>query len=332
MLQYLWGVLMKSILIIFTGGTISMHYDQVFSKSVIEDNHQLLIEKIESKVSNIKIDSLVYSMIPSPAITPFDMFRIGLLVEEKISSAKYDGIVITHGTDTLSETAYFLDLFLNIENPVVLTGSMRNYDEVGYDGFSNLVSAILVAACNKSSNRGVLVCLNDEINSATEVLKTHTIALGTFKSLEFGPLGLVDEKTVSYYRDITYKRMHIPIKSLTKKVEIVKVVSGFDPDLIDYYIKKKTDGLILEAMGRGNVPPTMIESLKKAIAANISVVITSKCPMGRVRDTYAYEGGGFHLKSLGVLSGGSLSSEKARLKLMMVLSAGLDPKKYFIDD
>ncbi len=320
---------MKTILLIFTGGTISMSYDKVVSKSVVHDNHDELLKKVAAKIENVNLESIIYSLVPSPSITPNDMLEIGKLIEKKFATENISGVVITHGTDTLEETAYFLDLFLNEKKPVVLTGSMRNFDEVGYDGFSNLVSAILVALSPESNNRGVLVCLNDEINSAVEVMKTHTLALDTFKSLEFGPLGLVDEKTVIYYRDATYEKEHIKPTELDKRVEIIKVVSGEDGKIIDFYINEKVSGIIIESLGRGNVPKIMVPQIKKALKHNISVVITSRCPMGLVRDTYAYEGGGYHLKNLGVLSGGSLASEKARLKLMAILSLNLDPKDFF---
>lgn len=321
---------MKRILIIFTGGTISMSFDGDSNKSVINDNHDELLNKIKSRFSDdASFDSYVFSMVPSPSFTPNDMFKLGQLVDYKLESEGYDGVVITHGTDTLEETAFFLDVFLQTKKPVVLTGSMRNFDELGYDGFSNLLSAILVALSGQSYNRGVLVCLNDEINAANEVQKSHTVALDTFKSLEFGPIGLVDEKTVIYYRLSGYKSVKVHPSSLNKRVEIVKVTAGSNSSLIDYYIKEHVDGLIIEGLGRGNVPILMVDGIKRAIALGIKVVITSRCPMGRVRDTYAYEGGGFHLKTLGVLSGGDLTSEKARLKLMLILSANLDPENYF---
>ena len=321
---------MKRILIIFTGGTISMSFDGDSNKSVINDNHDELLNKIKSRFSDdASFDSYVFSMVPSPSFTPNDMFRLGQLVDHKLESEGYDGVVITHGTDTLEETAFFLDVFLQTKKPVVLTGSMRNFDELGYDGFSNLLSAILVTLSEQSYNRGVLVCLNDEINAANEVQKSHTVALDTFKSLEFGPIGLVDEKTVIYYRLSGYKSVKVHPSFLNKRVEIVKVTAGSNSSLIDYYIKERVDGLIIEGLGRGNVPSLMVDGIKRAISLGIKVVITSRCPMGRVRDTYAYEGGGFHLKTLGVLSGGDLTSEKARLKLMLILSAHLDPENYF---
>jgi L-asparaginase len=198
---------------------------------------------------------------------------------------------------------------------------MRNFSELGYDGFSNLLSAILVASEKTSYNRGVLVCLNDEINAASEVTKTHTLALDTFKSMEFGPLGIVDEQDVIYYRESTKRKSNITPARLKANVEIIKVVTGQDSSLLYYYITtNKVQGIVLEAFGRGNVPPTMVDGIKRAIDKGIKIVLTSRCPKGRVRDSYGYDGGGYHLKQLGVLFSGDLSSQKARLKLMLALS------------
>ncbi|NMA05937.1 MAG: asparaginase [Acholeplasmataceae bacterium] len=319
---------MKKILIVFTGGTISMTSFGESSKSDILDNHDELIKIIEPKFSNTKLEGFVYSMVPSPSLTPNDMLKIGSLIDSKLENENFDGVVITHGTDTLEETAYFLDLYLDTKKPVVLTGSLRNFDELGYDGYSNLLSAILVSLSDKSYGRGVLVCLNDEINSAVEVTKTHTFALDTFKSLEFGPLGLVDENNVIYYRDASYQSDYIRPKSLNKKVEILKLSSGSDPKILDYYLEN-VDGLVLEGFGRGNVSEVFIPGIKKLIEKGITVIITSRCPMGRIRDTYSYLGGGHHLKRLGVLGGGSLPSHKVRIKLLLILSSGLNPKDYF---
>lgn len=312
---------MKKILIVFTGGTISMTNDDQTSKSVISNNESDLISKIRKRFHNITLVPHLFSMKPSPSITPDDMLQIGQLIDQYLTDDDYVGAVVTHGTDTLEETAFFLDLYIKTKKPVVVTGSMRNFSELGYDGFSNLLSAILVASSPNSYNRGCLVVLNDEINSALEVTKTHTLALDTFKSLEFGPLGIVDEQDVTYYRDSAKKKYHLTPSQLKANVEIVKVVTGQNGDLIDFFIQSnKVQGIVLEAFGRGNVPPMMVPSIKRALDQGIKVVLTSRCPKGRVRDTYGYEGGGYHLKQLGVLFAGDLSSQKARIKLMLALS------------
>jgi L-asparaginase len=227
--------------------------------------------------------------------------------------------VITHGTDTLEETAYFLDLYLSSSKPVVFTGSMRSYSELGFDGLSNLVSSILVAAHNDSRDKGVLVCLNDEINTASEVTKSHTLSLDTFKSLEFGPIGIVEQENVIYTRKAPDFRKIINPNSVVQDVEIVKASAGTSSQILNFLIDSGSKGIVLEALGRGNVPPMMVPGIKRAIENNIPVVLTSRCPKGRVLDNYGYEGGGHHLRQLGVIFTSNLNAQKARIRLMLTL-------------
>lgn len=319
----------KTILIIFTGGTISMAKHKETSKAIISDNHSELLQNIASELKNIDLKSHQFSLKPSPAITPNDMFELANLVKTYLNDPKIDGIVITHGTDTLEESAYFLDLFLDTDKPVVFTGSMRNFSELGFDGLSNLVSSILVAAHPDSKKTGVLVVMNDEINAAAEVTKTHTLSLDTFKSLEFGPIGIVEQDNVLYYRQTHYPHVHISPKSIETRVEIIKAYAGSSSVLLNLLIDHGLKGVVIEALGRGNVPPQMLDGIQRAISLNIPVLITSRCPKGRVLDSYGYEGGGHHLKQLGAVFTENLSSQKARIRLMLALgqSSSLDEIK-----
>jgi L-asparaginase len=322
----------KTILIIFTGGTISMEKNSQTSKATIRDNQKELIDNISSELKNINLVSEFFSLKPSPSITPDDMFQLAKLTQQKLEQDGIDGVVITHGTDTLEESAYFLDLYLETKKPVVFTGSMRNYSELGFDGLSNLVSSILVAASDQSKRMGVLVCLNDEINSAAEVTKTHTLALDTFKSLEFGPIGIVEQDNVLYYRETHHKSYLLQPTNIEQHVEIVKVYSGSSSVILNSLIDHGTKGIVLEALGRGNVPPQMVPGIQRAIEKNIPVLITSRCPKGRVLDSYGYEGGGHHLKQLGVIFTENLNSQKARIQLILALGITSDIdiiKSYF---
>ncbi len=317
----------KSIMLIFTGGTISMEKHAQTKKTVVTDNHNLLIDNIRLELKHIDILVHNFSTKPSPSVLPDDMFNLARLTESYLRDDSIHGVVITHGTDTMEETAYFLDLYLNMKKPVVFTGSMRNFSELGYDGLSNLVSSILVAASDLSKNRGVLVVMNDEINSAVEVTKSHTLALDTFKSLEFGPIGIIDQERVLYYRRTPPRPHYVQPSSLETSVEVVKCYAGSNSLLLNLLIDHGVKGLIIEGLGRGNVPPQMVDGITRAIDMNIPVVLTSRCPEGRVLDTYDYVGGGDHLKRLGVVFVRNLSSQKARLKLMFALSVSSTPKE-----
>lgn len=314
----------KSILIIFTGGTISMEKNTLTHKATIRDNQHELLENIASELKDIELKSHLFSLKPSPAMTPDDMLSLAILTQQQLESSDIDGIVVTHGTDTLEETAYFLDLYLDTKKPVVFTGSMRNFSELGFDGLSNLVSSILVAASEQSKHMGVLVCLNDEINSAAEVTKSHTLSLDTFKSLEFGPLGIVEQDNVLYYRQTHHQSFLLQPTRIEKRVEIIKVYSGISSDILNLLLDYGVKGIVLEALGRGNVPPTLVPGIKKAIELNIPVLITSRCPKGRVLDSYGYEGGGHHLQQLGVIFTENLNSQKARIQLILALGITQD--------
>ena len=310
----------KTILIIFTGGTISMQKLDSSSKTNITDNQSELLNSITSEISGIQLLSHQFSLMPSPSMTPKNMLSLAQLTDSYLLKDEIDGVVITHGTDTIEESAYFLDIYLESKKPVVFTGSMRSFSELGYDGLSNLVSSIRVASSSDSRDKGVLLVMNDEINAASEVTKTHTLALDTFKSMEFGHIGIIDEENVLYYHDAHHKHLHLKPSILNASVEIIKVYSGSSSLILNLLIERGINGIVIEALGRGNVPPPMISGIQLAIEKGIPVVLTSRCPMGRVLDTYGYEGGGHHLKSMGVIFAENLNSQKARIKLLIALS------------
>lgn len=312
--------LKKKIAVIFTGGTISM----TVNKDTNAATPSLSSEDIMALVHHIKdfaeVKLIDFSAIPGPHMTPEKMMDLKILVQKQCERADIFGVVITHGTDNLEETAYLLDLTLDTSKPVVVTGSMRNASELGYDGPSNLASAILTAIEDDSFNRGVLVVLNDEINDAREVTKTHTMSLDTFKSLEFGPLGIVDSNHVIYYRNQTFTSTTIDTNTLESDVALIKVASGMDARILDFLVADQTKGIVIEGMGRGNVPPGMMPGIKKAIEANIPVVLVSRNPLGRIMPSYGYEGGGLDLKNTGVILARNLNGQKARIALMLALS------------
>ncbi|QAT62277.1 MULTISPECIES: asparaginase [Tissierellales] len=309
----------KKVAIIFTGGTISMKIDPRIHAAI----PALSSEEILSMVTNIEkaaeIEIIDFANLPSPHITPDIMMKLSQTVKKTISREDINGVVVTHGTDTLEETAYLLDLTIKTEKPIVVVGAMRNSSELGYDGSSNLSAAICTATSEDAKNKGVLVVMNNEVNSASEVTKTNTLSLDTFKSPEFGPLGIIDNDEVIFYRDIPYKQ-HIQTESIESKVGLVKCVSGMESDILHFLIDSGYKGIVLEALGRGNIPPKMMEGVEKSINKNIPVVMVSRCPTGRVLDSYGYAGGGKTLRELGVIFGGDLPGQKARIKLMLALS------------
>lgn len=313
----------NKVAIIFTGGTISMKVDPRLKAAI----PALSSEEIMAMVTNIEkladIEVINYSNIASPHITPAMMLDIAKLVKETTSRDDIVGVIVTHGTDSLEETAYLIDLMIDTHKPIVIVGAMRNSSELGYDGSSNLAAAICTAASKSARNKGVLVVMNNEVNAASEVTKTNTLSLDTFKSPEFGPLGIVDNDEVIFYRNIV-SRQFIDTDILEDKVALIKSVPGIESDILNFYIDSGYKGIVIEAMGRGNVPPALIPGITRAIQHYIPVVMVSRCPTGRVLDTYGYEGGGKHLRELGVILGGNLPGQKIRIKLMLALGLTKD--------
>ena len=309
----------NKIAIIFTGGTISMKIDPRIHAAI----PALSSEEIMAMVTNIEkfsdIEIINFANLPSPHITPKKMMELSMLVNKTINRDDITGVVVTHGTDTLEETAYLLDLTVNTEKPIIVVGAMRNSSELGYDGSSNLSAAICTGISKNAKGKGVLVVMNNEVNAASEVTKTNTLSLDTFKSPEFGPLGIVDNDEVIFYRDIV-NRQFIDTKEIEEKVGLLKTGPGMGSDIINFYLDKGYKGIVIEALGRGNIPPEMIDGVKDAIEKNIPIVMVSRCPTGRVLDTYGYEGAGKHLRDLGVIFGKNLPGQKARIKLMLILS------------
>jgi L-asparaginase len=315
----------NKVVVIFNGGTISMKVDPKIQAAV----PTLTGEEIMSMVTGIEayaeIESYNFSSLPGPHMTPEIMLELSNYVKSFLEREDVDGVVVTHGTDSLEETAYLLDLTIKSEKPVVFTGSMRNSSELGYDGPANLAAAICTVTSKAAKNRGVLVCLNDELNCASEVTKSHSMHLNTFKSPEFGPIGIVDNNEAIFYRDNIDKE-YINTDKVENNVHLIKACAGMDGKLIDFCVNDGAKGLVIEAMGRGNIPPQMAEAVERAIKKDVAVVVVSRCYKGRVLDSYGYPGGGKGLRNAGAIFGESLPGQKARIKLIVALGKTNDMK------
>jgi len=313
----------SKIVVIFNGGTISMKVDPKIQAAVPTLTGEEIMSMVTGIESYAEIESYTFSSLPGPHMTPELMLELSDYVKSFLNRDDVDGVVVTHGTDTLEETAYLLDLTIKSEKPVVVTGSMRNSSELGYDGPANLAAAICTATSKASRNRGVLVCLNDELNCASEVTKSHSMNLNTFQSPEFGPIGIVDHNEAIFYRNNVNKEYIITDK-VENNVELIKACTGMDGKLIDFCVAGGSRGLVIEAMGRGNIPPKMAEAVERAIQKGVAVVIVSRCFKGRVLDSYGYPGGGKGLRNAGAIFGESLPGQKARIKLMLALGKTQD--------
>lgn len=312
---------MAQIQVIFTGGTISMQIDPTIGAAVPALEGSQILSAVTHLGESIQAKTYDFGQYPGPHITPALMWELAQQVKAFLDDPAIDGVVITHGTDTLEETAYFLDLVIQHEKPVVVTGSMRNASELGYDGPANLRDAILVAAAPAARGMGVLVCLSEHVLAASEATKTHTEEAGTFQSPNFGPLGIVDMGKVLFYRS-PVRRFQIDSNGPVSPVDAFKMYTGADDRLLRFAVESGAQGVVIEALGRGNVPPPVVPGIEFALAKGLPVVITSRSIKGRVVDAYGYEGAGKRLRNLGVIFADLLSAQKARILLMLALGAG----------
>lgn len=317
---------MKNIMVVFTGGTFSMKIDEKTGGAVPYFHGDELLELIPDAKKIANLDTFEFGMYPGPHMTPEIMFDLSKKVKSIIDRTDIDGVIVTHGTDTLEETAYLLDLTIKTEKPIVVIGAMKTSSEPDWDGPINLLDAIRIINNDNSKGMGVLVCLNGEINAASEVTKTHTEDIETFHSLDFGALGFVDKGKVWFNR-MPRKLEFIETDKINSNVDLIKVYAGMDEKFFRFSADSGAEGIVVEAMGVGNVPPKTFEGIKYALSKNIPIVLTSRCPAGETLDIYGYPGAGKWLKEAGVLFTDYLNGQKARIKLMLCLGITNDKQK-----
>ncbi|WP_297519498.1 asparaginase [uncultured Clostridium sp.] len=311
---------MKKIAVIFNGGTISMKVDENIQAAVPTLSGAQIMAKVTGIERYANIEEHNFSSLPSPHVTVDLMLELSKEIQKLADREDIDGVVVTHGTDTLEETSYLVDLTTKTEKPIVFTGAMRSSSELGYDGPANLAASICTATSQEARGRGVLICFNGELNSAKEVTKANSMSLNAFRTPNFGPIGIVDNNRGIFYRDVEDKE-YIKVDKIRKKVAIIKCAASVESDFLNFAIESGYKGIVLEGLGRGNVPPAMVAGIERAIENKIPVILTSRCFEGRVFGSYGYEGGGMQLKNSGVIFGESMPSQKARIKLLLMLSA-----------
>lgn len=315
----------KKILVLHTGGTISMQADASGAVVTSSDNP---MNHVSNPLEGIQVHALDFFNLPSPYIKPKHM--LALYQKIKKEADNYDGVVITHGTDTLEETAYFLDTMKIPHMPIVLTGAMRSSNELGSDGVYNYLSALRVASDDRAADKGVLVVMNDEIHAAKYVTKTHTTNVSTFQTPTHGPLGLIMKQEILYFKTAE-PRVRFDLDHIQGLVPIISAYAGMTDELIDMLDLEHLDGLIIQAFGAGNIPKETAQKLENLLQKGIPVALVSRCFNGIAEPVYAYQGGGVQLQKSGVFFIKELNAQKARLKLLIALNAeltGQDLKDY----
>ena len=290
----------------------------------IADHHNPLPMQGNVVPSSISIEHIKFCSLPSPSITPDIMAQLCLKLEKMALSGKYHGIVVTHGTDTLEETAFLVDIYLRSAIPVVFTAAMRSQTEMGVDGPRNVRGALQTASKHEVHKLGVVVVLNDEIQSAGRVTKTYTSNVSSFKSPGYGPLGFVDQDRILLQRKPLWRVMLPECKmKLDTRVGLVRTAAGLGAREIRYSVDCGDRALVVESLGRGNVPPNVSEAIQYAVERGTIVCITSRCYIGRVLGVYNYPGGGADLVKKGAILAGDMQGHKLRLFLMASLGTGM---------
>lgn len=290
----------------------------------VNSNNDNPMNQVSLTLENLTITSIDFLNIPSPHMTLEHMTALAQKIKD--SAHHFDAVVITHGTDTLEETAYFLDTLELADIPIVLTGAMRSSNELGSDGVYNYLSALKVASHPKANGKGVLVVMNDEIHAAKYVTKTHTTNVSTFQTPTHGPLGIILKDDILFFQ-AAEKRLRFALTKITGTVPIIKAYAGMGASLIELIQPETIDGLVVEAFGAGNLPPDAAKALITLHHKGVPVVLVSRCFNGIAEPVYAYDGGGSDLANQGILFVKELNSQKARLKLLIALSAGLNGKE-----
>ncbi len=309
---------MPRIAVITTGGTIATRRGPTVAGAVPSLKGDDLLAMLPR--GGIELAFEEFANLPSSHMTPASTLELSRRVAGALERADVDGVVVTHGTDTLEEAAYLLDLTLRSPKPVVVTGAQRAATSVSYDGLANLAAAVRVAATPAAYELGVAVVFDEAIYAAAEVQNTHTQARAAFEAPGAGPLGRVEGERVWIMRRPT-ARQYIPCQRLEELVDLIRLAQGADVRLLRHSIEDGVAGIVIEAFGGGRVPPWWLPHITDALQRRTAVVIASRCGAGGLGDDFGYVGAYHDLSRLGVIFAHNLSGPKARIKLMAALGA-----------
>jgi L-asparaginase len=325
---------LPAVVVLATGGTIASRQNITQGTSQPALTGDQLVDAVPALKKIARVRSEQIATVGSRDMTPAIWLKIAVRANELLAQADVAGIVVTHGTDTLEETAWFLDLTIASTKPVVVVASQRPASDTDSDGPRNLLDAVRVAVSPEASGKGVLVVLNGQINAARDVTKTHTSQVETFRSLEFGELGIADSETVRFYR-APLRRQTIPVNATTQlgRVEIVYNYAGADGRLIRALIREEgLAGLVVAGVGLGNVTAGVADAIAEARAKGVPVVIATRVLSGRVFSLGDGKSSAIGLKKIGCVLADNLNPQKSRVLLMLALTKTSEPaeiQKYF---
>ena len=313
---------MRVIHLLFTGGTISMHRDPAAGGNVPVHGGKALVDLAPGlkNVAPYRVED--WAKLPACHLGPDKLWALRERVRDVAESGEVGGIVITHGTDTIEETAYLLDRTLDAAVPVVITGAMRTSSDEAWDGPRNLVDAATVAASASSAERGTMVAFHGTVFTGTTVAKVHATDIDAFAAPHAGPVGRVAEGQVTYLQPPLARSRPVEPAALTARVAQVAMVVGDDGTLLDL-ARPAHEGVVVIAFGSGNVPPGAVPAIARWLDAGKPVVLATRCPFGEVTPLYAFDGGGARTVAMGAIPAGPRTPSQARMELAITLSAGV---------
>ncbi|MEO8208403.1 MAG: asparaginase [Chloroflexota bacterium] len=314
---------MSKVVVIFTGGTISMRHDPVLGGNVPVLDGQAILAQTPGLAAIAHVEAVDLGRTPASHFTFDQLFAVAGAIRRAADDPAVDGIVVVQGTDVLEETAFFWDLVLDLQVPVVVTGAMRSASDPAYDGPANLRDAIRVAVDPRFRATGVVTCLDGSVHAADDVTKTHTTALDTFQSLNDGPLASLDDQGLTILRQ-RGRRRHAPAIHAGAEVRLITAHVAMDGSIIEALDRVGVAGLVVEATGSGNTSASLLNATQVLMARGVPVVLSSRCAAGAAGTDYAFPGGGATWVRAGAMLAGTLSGPKARIALAVGIGAGLE--------
>lgn len=310
-----------------TGGTIASRLDPATGAVVPAVSPQDLLAAVPELAEAGPIEVEELDRVNGWNVTPQVMERAAVAARRALADDGVDGVVITHGTDTVEETLYLVDLLAGAatdRGAIAFACAMRSSGELGADGPRNLRDAVRVATDPAARGRGALLVVNDEIHCARWATKTHTTNVSTFRSWPGGPVGRLDQGTPRF--DLATPARPPHGDRLDPAVALVKAYTGMDDGMLRWLVDDRdVHGIVIEGTGAGNVPGDLVAGIDHALGRGVPVVIASRCPTGRTQPIYGGPGGGVTLDQHGVVRSNGLNGPKARLGLMVALGIDRDP-------
>jgi L-asparaginase len=307
------------VVVLATGGTIASTYDEQAGALRAALTGEEIVASVEglAEVARVSVEQI--ANVNSRDMTPRIWLELSRRANELLAMPDVAGVVVTHGTDTLEETAYFLDLTVTSEKPVVVVGAQRAPTMRDSDGPRNMLNAVRVAVSGEAVGMGTLVVMNGQINAAREVTKTNTLDVETFQTLDFGLLGVADLEAVRFYRAPTRRQtIPLPADARLPNVVIVSEYAGSDGRAIELLLEDGgLDGLVVAGLGLAHVSTPTLAALRRVREAGIPVVVSSRVLTGRIVPLYANN---VDLLDIGAVEADNLSPQKARVLLMVAMT------------